>query len=301
MRRSRLDCLNSLNLTKENTMNNRIVVGMSGKPSADAALEWALDYADAHNTEIELVHVVDDKWATLTRSLTGTALLDAEHELRARAEKAAEEHPGLRIHPTVLEGSPIDALVERAEGAGLLAIGSHELGRFEGLVFSTRAAHVAALSTVDIAVVPAGRALAGRGVVVGVDGSASSVAALEFGAREADRLGQPLRAVYAWRALTPWTTVGDELQTLNPTDSDRLVLSEAVAGLADEYPDLDIQLELSRVLPADALMNAAVGARLLVVGTHGRHGVAKVWLGSVSHELVLSMPCSVVIVKPTTV
>jgi nucleotide-binding universal stress UspA family protein len=79
------------------------------------------------------------------------------------------------------------------------------------------------------------------------------------------------------------------------------MLSEAAAGLAGEYPDLHIELVLSRSLPTDALMNACLGARLLVVGTHGRHGAAKVWLGSVSHELVLAMPCTVVVVKATVV
>jgi len=107
-----------------------------------------------------------------------------------------------------------------------------------------------------------------------------------------------LSAVYAWRALTPWTTVDDGSDPTDPTDSDRLVLSEAAAGLAEEYPDLEVGLELSGVLPVDALLNASLNARLLVVGTHGRHGVAKVWLGSVSHELLLAMPCPVVVVKP---
>jgi len=281
-------------------MNNRIVVGINGKPSGDAALLWALDYANARNDEVELVHVVDDKWTTVTRSLTGTALLDAEHELRSRAERAVEEHPGLHVHPTVLEGSPIDALLERADGADLLVIGTHDVGRFQGVVHSTRAAHVAALSTTSVAIVPRGRERSGSGVVVGVDGSASSVAALGFGAREADRLGQTLTAVYAWQALTPWELV-EELNPPDPSESDKMILAEAVAGLAEEYPDLSIVQSLSRVLPVDALMNASLGGRLLVVGTHGRHGVAKMWLGSVSHELVLAMPCAVVVVKPAAV
>lgn len=278
-------------------MNNRIVVGVSGKQSGDTAMEWALDFADARHWDVELVHVVDDRWATLTRSTSGTALLEAEHELRARAERGAETHPALHIHPTVLEGSPIDTLVERATGAELLVIGTHELGRFQGFMYSTRAAHIAALATVSVAVIPHSTDTPGTGVVVGVDGSASSVAALEFGAREADRHGEPLRAVYSWRALTPWTTVDYEFPVADPTDSDRLILAEAVAGLAEEYPDLTVSEELSRVLPTDALLNAALGARLLVVGTHGRHGMEKLWLGSVSHELVLSMPCPVVVIR----
>ena len=279
-------------------MNNRIVVGISGKKSGDSALEWGLDFARAHHFDVELAHIVDDRWAVLSKSLTGTALLDAEHNLRAQAERGSETHPGLHIHPSVLEGDPIQALVDRAKGAELLVVGTHELRRLHGLIFSTRAAHIAALAPTSVAVVPAGRALVGAGVVVGVDGSPSSVAAIEFGAKEADRLGQPLTAVYCWRALTPWTTTDENYIPPDPTDDDHLVLSEAVAGLAEEYPDLDVELQLSPELPVDALIDASSGARLLVVGTHGRHGAEKLWLGSVSHELVLAMPCPVVVIKP---
>ena len=282
-------------------MNNRIVVGVSGKPSGDSALNWALDFASAHHTDVELVHVVDDRWTTLTRSLTGTALLDAEHELRMRAEQASAKHANLHIHPTVLEGSPVDSLVERADGSDLLVIGSHSLGRFEGLVFSTRSAHIAALATVSVAVVKHGNETAGTGVVVGVDGSASSVAAVDFAAREADRLGQSLTAVYAWQALAPWRNEVDEYEHPDPTDSDRLVLSEALAGLAEEYPDLQVTPRLSRELPVDALLTASAGARLLVVGTHGRHSTGQMWLGSVSHELVLALPCTMVVMRPAPV
>jgi len=279
-------------------MTERLVVGISGQPSGEAALEWALDYAAAHHADIELVHVVDDKWPSRSKAVTGEAFLRAEQELRDAAERAVERFPGLRVHPDVAQGSPIDALVARAADADLLVVGTHTLHRFEGLVFSTRAAHAAALAAGSVVVVPEGRPLAGDGVVVGVDGSASSVAAVEFAAREADRLGQSLRAVFAWRAVTPWTTVDDDAENSEPTDNDRLLLSEAVAGLPEEYPDLRVDLELSRSLPADALVDAAAGARLLVVGTHGRHGITKLWLGSVGHELILAMPCPVAVLKP---
>lgn len=278
-------------------MDDRIVVGVSGKKPGDAALDWAVDFANGRDSEVELVHVVDDRWAAVTRALSGTRVKDAESELRSRADRASDANPGLRIRATVVEGAPVDALVEHAEGAQLLVVGTHELRRFQGGVFSTRAAHIAALSTVSVAVVPAGRESSGSGVVVGVDGSASSIAALAFGAREADRLGQPLTAVFAWRVPSSWST-GDDEDHGDATDGDRLVLSEAAAGLADDYPDLGVRLELSGEMPVDALLNATIGARLLVVGTHGRRGAARMWLGSVSHDLVLAMPCPVVVIKP---
>ncbi|HPG76124.1 MAG TPA: universal stress protein [Rhodoglobus sp.] len=49
--------------------------------------------------------------------------------------------------------------------------------------------------------------------------------------------------------------------------------------------------------PLPALYAASVGARMLVVGTHGKHGFSKALLGSVSEDLVLSLPCPVVVVR----
>jgi nucleotide-binding universal stress UspA family protein len=277
-------------------MNDRVVVGYNETPSAESALEWALDYADHRHAELDLVHVIDDKWGPLSRKLTGQALLEAEHRLRNVAERITEAHPGLHVHPTVVEGSPMDTITEKADGADLLVIGSHKVPRFDDMVFSTRAAHIASLATCAVAVIPEGRPLAGAGVVVGVDGSTLSIAALSAGAREADRLGQSLSAVYAWRALAPWDLIDADSHPV-ATDSDRLVLSEAIAGLAEDYPDLPVLEVLSDIAPVDALVAAATGARLLLVGTHGRHGLTRMWLGSVSNELVLSLPCPVMIVK----
>ncbi len=81
-------------------------------------------------------------------------------------------------------------------------------------------------------------------------------------------------------------------------DEDRRVLAEAIAGLADQYPDLHIVSEVVGGRPLRALYAAAVGARMLVVGSRGRHGFSKALLGSVSEDLVLSMPCPVVVVRP---
>lgn len=281
-------------------MNRRIVVGVSGNPAGMAAAEWALDYAEARQADVEFVHVVDDKWPVLVRARSGGAFLEAEREMRDRADQAVEAHPRVNVHPTVIEGSPVDRLVDEADGAELLVIGTHTLRRFDGLVFSTRAAHVAAVARCSVAVVPVERGEpTGRGVVVGVDGSPASAAAVTFAAREADRLGQPLRAVFAWRVLAPWGT--DDGGRDDPTDDDRAVLAEALAGIAEDYPDLEVEEILTDELPADSLVTAAHGARLLVVGTHGRHGLAKLWLGSVSHELLLTMPCTVAVIRPEPV
>ena len=280
-------------------MSKRVVVGIGARDSGHAALEWALEYAVAHDAEIELVHVADERWSGRSNELSTEALLAAEHDLRTRAERANESQPGVHVHPMVIEGVPIDALVEHSAGAHLLVIGTHRLKRFKGLVFSTRASHIAALARCSVVVIPEGVAAAATGVVVGIDGSSTSVAAAGFAAAEADRVGHSLRAVYAWHVVSPWAADVNELAPMVPGDDDRLILPEALAGLAQTYPDLRIDEAMSAERPADALVRAATGARLLVVGTHGRQGIARLWLGSVSHEILLSMPCPVAVIRVT--
>ncbi|TFC61094.1 universal stress protein [Cryobacterium sp. TMT2-15-1] len=279
-------------------MDNRLVVGVSGRPAARAALQWAFNYARPRRLEIELVHVVDATFGTTPAGFLHAAREQAELLLAREAEEARSVAPDLTFRTTVLEGSPTGALTDWAVGAQLLVVGSHALGRFRDYVFSTQAAQIAAYAGGSVVVVPEREEQRGTGVVVGVDGSEASLAAVTFAADQADRLGERLTALYCWSAPVPWTEDRAMIDwPMVPDEADRLVLAEAVAGLAERYPDLKLDLRLDLGLPVDALVSAATGARLLVVGSHGRHGFARFWLGSVSHVLVLTMPCPVAVIR----
>lgn len=83
-------------------------------------------------------------------------------------------------------------------------------------------------------------------------------------------------------------------------DAERLILAESVAGLAERYPDMVVHRVLVKDQPSQALIDAAAKARLLVVGSRGRHGVARALLGSVSHSVVLHAPCPVMVARTWT-
>jgi nucleotide-binding universal stress UspA family protein len=46
-----------------------------------------------------------------------------------------------------------------------------------------------------------------------------------------------------------------------------------------------------------ALVNAGRGASLLVIGSHGRHGLSRFLLGSVSHDVIVHAPCPVMVLR----
>ena len=77
-----------------------------------------------------------------------------------------------------------------------------------------------------------------------------------------------------------------DLYLENMQASTEEVLSLALAGLASDYPDLVVERRVERGYPSQVLNEIASGARLAVVGTHGRGALARFLLGSISQEVL---------------
>lgn len=278
-------------------MERRIVVGISGTEAAHPGVAWAIDYAAATNASVEFVHVVDVAWRSTPQEFAEEALLEAEQKLRGQIEQARNARPGLKLHSTALLGDPNRSLAEHA-GKDILVLGNRSLKRFGEHRFSTRAARIARRAACSLVVFADSVDTVGRGIVVGVDGSETSVAALAFAAQEADRLGESLKAVHAWHPPTAWADTPIGWPGASEEDEERIVLAEAIAGLRVDYPDLDVTSVVLFAAAADALFDSSLGARMLVVGSHGYKGFERAWLGSTSEELLLTMPCPVAIIRP---
>lgn len=274
---------------------NRIVVGVSEPSRPHPAIEWALSYAPTVQAEVELVHVVDMSWRTNPAPFAESALLAAERALRDLAARCSAT-AGQRVHATALIGHPVDQLVEHANGSRMLVLGTHRAVRLTDALVSTFAVRVAGRTTVSTVVIPHVTA-PGEGIVAGVDDSEFSAPALAFAAREADRLGEDLTVIHSWHAPRPWTDDDTVDWPTAPEEEESRILAEAIAGIAQTYPDLTVRTEVVFARAADALYEAARGARMLVVGSHGRHGFEKAWLGSTSEELVLATPTAVAVIR----
>jgi nucleotide-binding universal stress UspA family protein len=151
-----------------------------------------------------------------------------------------------------------------------------------------------------VAVIPATRGAGERGVVVGVDGSEEALQAVRFAAAEADRGGDELTVVLAFRSPARWFENQLPSRGLAETiiEEQRVVLSESVAGLGNRYPDLTIHQRLETDAdPAKALVDIATGARVLVMGSRGRGGFSRLVLGSTAHAVLLHVPCPTVVTR----
>lgn len=137
-----------------------------------------------------------------------------------------------------------------------------------------------------------------RRVVVGVDGSPTSRAALRLAADIADRYGASLRAVETWEftpmaALTGVETDLDELQRAAQLRLDRVVREE----LGDEGAEAVERVALAEA-PVPALLREGEEADLLVVGSRGLGGFKGLLVGSVSQQVTTHAPCPVLVVPP---
>lgn len=141
-----------------------------------------------------------------------------------------------------------------------------------------------------------------RRIVVGVDGSPSSVHALEWAIDEAGRGGGTIDAVLVCDTGLAWIDVGSDAEAMiveHSKERAEKTLQEALAAVTvslDAHTTID-----SHVIPGDpidVLVKAAAGADLLVVGSRGRGGFTGLLLGSVSQRCAERSRCPVVIVPP---
>ena len=274
---------------------SKIVVGVSEFARAHPSIQWAMSFAESQRLPVELVHVVDTRWGHAPEDYIETALLKAEEKIRDLAQLARESHPRVDVESHVRLGSPVNELVTAAEGAQLLVLGSHPETRDSGS--SRRTVRIVSLAPCSVVVAPSAVIPVGAGIVVGVDGSAESNLAVQFAARLADAHREPLTVLLAWARPEPWAVTEPFLLETDASEEDMLIVAESIAGLAESYPDLELITEVSASRPETALRVVARDARMLVVGSHGRHGLAKALIGSVSESLVADLPCAVAVIR----
>lgn len=142
-----------------------------------------------------------------------------------------------------------------------------------------------------------GTAAQGHRIVVGVDGSASSKSALAWAARQAALTGASLEVVAAWGYPVYFGTTPVWPSDFDPQSITEQSVAEAVDELRRAYPELDVHTTVEETDASVALLEAAEGADLLVVGSRGHGAFAGMLLGSVSQHCVTHAHCPVVVVR----
>ncbi|WP_282701054.1 universal stress protein [Streptomyces sp. CC219B] len=286
-------------------MAGRVVVGVDGSASGLAAVEVAAREARLREAELRVVHAF--LWPAMHPPPASSPLGPPEGGVRSMverllaeaAERARSVAPEVEVSCAVVTGEPLTVLEAQSHAAELVVVGSRGMGGFVGLLAGSTAVHLAAHGRCPVLVVREEPRADGP-VVVGVDGSVAGEQAVDFAFAEAALHATDLVALHAWTIRNaPMPSVRYVDGAAGLAGAEERLLSEALAGHREQYPDVSVRHEVVHGGTREALIEASRSARLMVVGARGRGGFAGLLLGSVSQALLHHAHCPVAVVRGT--
>jgi nucleotide-binding universal stress UspA family protein len=286
-----------------------IIVGVDGSDESLEAARWAAVEAGLRGRPVVLVHayrlptspeaIDPSRLARLHESARGEA-----GALTARAAAAVRDTaPHVAVSGEVRIGPAAHVLIELSGHAAMVVVGHRGRDGFGARLLGSVAARVAAHGQCPVVVVRPGsteREIKPGVVLVGTDGSPASDVAVGFAFEEADLRGGAVSVIHGWEPPAPaWRSdvrplVLDAAE-LETAEEHRL--QDWVRPWRDKYPQVPVDLRLTTNRPPSALLDAAPGAELLVVGSRGHGGFAGLLLGSVSQQVIHHAACPVVVVR----
>lgn len=146
-----------------------------------------------------------------------------------------------------------------------------------------------------------GEEMAMPGIVVGVDGSVHSERALAWAMREAAIRNAPLTVVTVHQAVASAATgnpqdYGEVSSALEQARASAEELVKKVGGELGEQRPGSVTVHVANDSPAKALLDASHDADMLVVGSRGTGGFARLLMGSVSSQVTHHAACPVVVI-----
>jgi nucleotide-binding universal stress UspA family protein len=282
----------------------RIVVGTDGSAGSLAATEWTARVAGGCGAEVTIVHAV----APLLEHMFSIPPLESDELVSLVSSELAGpwaeplRASGVEFEAQLVEDYAAAALISsvRRKKASLLVVGRHghtrwaphAMGGVVHKVLHDAACPVVIVPTPEEGVVADDL----MDVVVGVDGSVSSLAALDWAIRHAQMLGTSVRAVSAVHIQA-----GGDVVWLAPTDEEKAIeTADDALGriLESKAAETDVELTMRITLghPGESLVEQSEKAALVVLGSRGLGSVASLLVGSTSHFVATRSHCPTVIV-----
>jgi len=192
--------------------------------------------------------------------------------------------------------------MEVATNASTLVLGSRGRGTLASLLLGSVSVALVAHAPCPVVIARSGYdagPVAEQRVVVGVDGTADSAAALTFGFELASDQHRPLEVVHA--VGDAWVTPASGLISAEMVEDVitewRVMLAESLAGYSEKFPDVEFHSRLVRGSATRALVLASETASAVVVGARSRSAANRWLLGSVSRAVVEHATCTTVVVR----
>jgi nucleotide-binding universal stress UspA family protein len=285
--------------------SHSVVVGVDGSPSSRLALRWAAAKARCAGQPLHVIHALETEVVLRENEQLCTPEVAADDDavLTSALELVATDAPGVHAVAHSVTGFAVTTLTAASRLAGTLVAGSRGRGAIPAALLGSVSQQLVLHSCCPVIVVRDSRALTpqqGAPVVVGVDGSEESAAAVGYAFAHASETGRPVIALHSWwweplegvNVGEPWTGDWTQIST-----QEGALLAESLGGWREKYPDVHVEERSVRGDPVVDLVEQSRGAALLVVGSRGRGGFAGLLLGSVSQRVLKRASCPVAVVR----
>ncbi len=281
-----------------------ILVAVDGSAASDAAIAWAAEEAAMRKQPVTLMHVIAPvvvTWpvryleAGYRRWQEGHAELAIE--MAQKVVHAAVGDSTVTIQCEVRRGTVATELIAASKKATMTVSGSRGLGAVGAGLLGSVSRGLLHYAPGPVAVIRPSDDHADRTlpVLLGIDGSPASEAATGFAFDEASRRGVDLVVLHAWSdvsSVPPWSPEWADYEQEGGE-----VLAERLSGWQERYPDVHVRRRVVCDRPAQWLIDESAQAQLVVLGSRGRGGFARMLLGSVSTAVAESSTAPVVVVR----
>lgn len=271
------------------TRVGEIVVGYDGSGDSELALDWADELAAEQGRSLHVLISEVDPTQVLEATSDWHAAKMAELESDARDRLAGARCTDSRIE--IASVPPTQALIDASARAATVVVGARGHSLLSGVVLGSVSQHVTRHASCPVVVARAPYHPDSDRIVVGVDGSTGSRKALEFAFEHASRKHAPITVIHAWR------NSGRQEGLVEEIEAAERILSEALAGFSDDYPDVKVMTEAIPIAPHRVLADASQAAALVVVGSRGLGAFTGLLLGSVSQSVLHHAQCTVAVVR----
>ncbi len=281
-------------------MRRKAVVVWSGSATAWHAMDWAVTWWGAD--EVALLHVAD--WEE-----PDTDLLPADGtrtRIGDEIERARSQFPSVAFSAEIAQAAPLAAVVAHTAAGQLLVFGIAPMTQRESHLRWSIQTRVAAIAHGPVVLVPPPadaneETRRSAEIVVGIDGSRGEEVLIRTAAEEAQRSGSRLRLVHAWSVPSMWEAEEslDDDVLIRLESSHRALLDETVRAVGIRYPAIHVAGTLTQGEASEAIISASLGAALVVVGRHRLERYERLFLGSVSHSVLLSISAPTLVLPLT--
>ena len=270
-----------------------VVVGVDGSDIALEAVRWATEEAHRRGAPLRIVHVAPsaDRGAAAWRrieSIVDPALTTAE-----------QTSHDVEVSSACISGHAAPALADAAAHAQLLVVAMGGGERYEDIRLHSTALSVCTAARCPVAVVRGVAVVPADGpVVLGVEHVDDDAVAVSVAFADAQRHGTGVIVVHAVHGTGRLRDhlIGQEAHSRRGAAALTAVTDE-LAPWRSRYPAVPVEIRVVDLPAPGHLLQAAMRARLVVVGTRGRSLAARIVLGSTSHMVLHNAPCPVLVVR----